>query len=296
MRFPIKFNRSSWPKTLTRILPSATDPRILCEGELGEAIFTGAVSTFKFRTTFKSTQKARFPLTVLELASLPYERRPIIIDVGASDGTTALEIMQSVPYEKYYVTDLNIDVFYQATDKATWFYDEKGLCILMATDHWIAYPETVSALFPFDKISAALFAHAPRWESDSARLQLINPLLRSHKGNNLLIEKHNILEPWPHEKADLIIAANLLNRSYFTASEIKLALKNMLDALGDSGRIVIIENRKNEQATIFKFSAGTVSVEKRVNGGSEIENSALNSFKTKMSSVLAKETGSHANE
>lgn len=282
MRFPLKLNRSYWPAALVQAIPSATDPRILCKGIADEKTFTEAVSTFKFRTTFKLTQKTRFPLTILELASLPFEQRPIIVDIGASDGITSLDIMRAVPFEKYYVTDLNIDVYYQDSGSATWFYDEKGVCILMASDKWIAYPDTIGAIFPFDKISQALFAHAPKWESDSARLKLINPTLLSQKETNFLIEKHNILEAWPHEKADLIIAANILNRSYFTASEIKQALINTAIILGGTGRIAIIENRESEQATIFKLSENTIGVEKRVNGGAEIEALVLNSFGTSL--------------
>jgi hypothetical protein len=278
MRFPIKFNRAFWPKTLTQTLPSATDPRVLCHGKVEETTFTNAVSSFKFGSTYKSTQKARFPLTILEIASLPFEKQPVVLDVGASDGSTSLDLMQAIPFEKYYVTDLNIEVFYEVSDNITWFYDEEGTCILRVTDRWVVYPETGGAIFPFDRISRSLFAHAPKWKSDSARVVLINPALQARKEINIFIEKHNILETWPHGKADLIIAANLLNQSYFTTSEIKQALKNMLTALDGSGRIAIIDNRPNEKATIFRFVDENVKVEKRINGGTEIENLALNSF------------------
>lgn len=126
MRFPVKLNRAFWSKTLTQILPSAADPRVLCLGKVDEETFTNAVSAFKFGTTFKSTQKARFPLTILELASLSYPQRPIVVDVGASDGITSLDLMQAIPFEKYYVTDLNIDVFYQTSGSATWFTMRKA--------------------------------------------------------------------------------------------------------------------------------------------------------------------------
>jgi hypothetical protein len=278
MRFPVKFNRAFWPKALTKALPSATDPRVLCIGKVDETTFTSAVSTFRFGSTFKSTQKARFPLTILEIASLPYEKRPVVLDVGASDGSTSLDLMQAIPFEKYYVTDLNIEVFYQVSGDTTWFFDERGACILRVNDKWVVYPETGGAIFPFDRLSRSLFARAPKWESDSARIVLINPALQARKEINISIEKYNILETWPHEKADLIIAANLLNQAYFTTSEIKQALKNMLAALNGSGRIAIIDNRPIEKATIFRCLDGNVSVEKRVNGGTDIETLALNSF------------------
>jgi len=212
------------------------------------------------------------------MTTLQYEKRPVVVDVGASDGSTSLDLMQAIPFEKYYVTDLNIEVFYEVTGGCTWFYDEKGACILRVTDKWVVYPETGRAIFPFDRISRSLFAHVPKWKSDAARIMLLNPALQARKEINIFIEKYNILETWPHEKADLIIAANILNQSYFTTSEIKQSLKNMQAALDGSGRIVIIDNRPKEKATIFQFSAGNISVEKRINSGTEIETLALNSF------------------
>ena len=278
MRFPVKFNRTFWPKALTKALPSATDPRVLCNGKVDDITFTSAVSSFKFGSTYKSTQKARFPLTILEIASLPYEKRPVVVDVGASDGSTSMDLMQAISFEKYYVTDLNIEVFYDVSGDVTWFYDEKGTCILRVTDKWVVYPETGGEIFPFDRISRSLISQAPKWESDAARIKLINPALQARKEINIFIEKHNILETWPHGKVDLIIAANILNQSYFTASEIKQALKNMLTALEGSGRIAIIDNHPNERATIFQFIEGNVKVEKRIKGGTDIENLALISF------------------
>jgi hypothetical protein len=56
----------------------------------------------------------------------------------------------------------------------------------------------------------------------------------------------------------------------------------MATILGGSGRIAIIENREYEQATIFKLSANTIGVEKRVNGGAEIEALVLNSLGTNL--------------
>jgi len=278
MRFPIKFNRTYWSGSITKNLPSAADSRVLCHEPINEHTFTSAVSTFKFGATFKSTQKARFPLTIMELAALTYQSRPVILDIGASDGITSLDVMQAIPFEKYYITDLNIEVCYQVSGGTTWFYDEKGSCILIVTDKWVNYPDTEGAIFPFNRIVQSLFAHAPKAERDAPRITLINPLLKSQNKKNVLIEKHNILETWPHEKADLIIAANILNRGYFTASEIEQALKKLVAALNEAGRIAIIDNRSKEMATIFQFNDGNARIVKKVNGGTEIENLALNIF------------------
>ena len=129
------------------------DPRILCSESILDSEFTNAVSTFRFNTTFKTTKKARFPLTVQELARLPYQNNPTTLDVGASDGITSLDIINLIPFEQYYVTDLNVEVFYKTTKNTTWFYDENGVCILLVTNKWVIYPDTGGAIYPFNKIT-----------------------------------------------------------------------------------------------------------------------------------------------
>jgi len=286
MKFPIKLNRAYWPPSMTKMLPSAVDPRILLYEDIEEKSFGSAISTFKFGPSFKSTQKTRFPLTILELATLAYPNRPIVLDIGASDGITSIDLMQAIPFEKYYVTDENVEISYQISGDATWFYDDKGDCILMATDKWVDYPDTGGAVFPFDRIVHSLFLHAPKLENNAPRITLINPLFKTQNKNNVLIEKYNILETWPYEKVDLIIAANILDRGYFTASEIEHALNKLVAALNDTGRIAIIDHHSGEKATIFQFNDSGAKIIKRVNGGTEIENLAFNIFSKVIQTAL----------
>jgi hypothetical protein len=200
--------------------------------------------------------------------------------------------MEAIPFEKYFVTDLNTEVSFQVAGNTTWFYDEKGNCILMVTDRWVNYSDTSGAIFPFDSIADWLFALAPKPGSNPTRITLINPLLKTKNNINVLIKKHNILETWPYDNADLIIAANILNRGYFTASEIEQALKKLVAALNDSGRIAIIDNRLIEKATIFKFKDGNFNIEKKINGGTDVENLVLNIFaKDDLSDLMNKAAG-----
>jgi hypothetical protein len=69
MRVPIKLNRSILARRLWGVLPCADDPHP------DEHSFSRAVSTFKFGTTFKATQKQRFPLTLEALTQLHQPRQ-----------------------------------------------------------------------------------------------------------------------------------------------------------------------------------------------------------------------------
>jgi len=278
MRFPLKLNRSYWAKTLTKYLPSAEDPRPLCTGTTNEVEFSKAISTFKFGNTFKSTEKERFPLTILELKNLTFSPRPVILDVGASDGITSYDVMKAIPFEIYYLTDLNIEVKFQESGGNVSYYNEKGECILNVNEKFIAYSETRGAVFPFGAICDYLFSRTPKLSSEASSITLINPIVEKQKDKNIQIKKFNIMDTWKYEKADLIIAANILNRSYFTLSEIELALKKLVTALNPGGRIVIIDNRPKEMATIFLHTNDSFKIEKRINGGTEIENLVFNTL------------------
>jgi hypothetical protein len=232
----------------------------------------------------------RFPITIQELARLEFQSPPVILEVGASDGSTSLDIIQVIPFEKYFVTDLNIEIYYIVSGATTWFYDENGICVLRVSNRWVVYPEDGTGIFPFNKIAQAFFKRAPKCTDVASKITLINPLLQAIKNNKITIQKYNIFEPWFCKKVDLIIAANILNLSYFTASEIIQALKELTSNLNDKGRIAIIENRPNEQSSIFQFSEGNLRLEKRINLGSDIEFLVPDSFLTNNLSAREKRT------
>ncbi len=271
MRLPIKLNLNYWPKALKKIWASEVDPRILCGDNVNEISFVNAVSVFKFGKTFKTTIDWRFPLTINALNYLVCNDLPIILDIGASDGTTSLNVMKSVPYAKFYVTDLNIEVFFKSFGGMTWFYDNNGSCILAVNDKFIIYADIDNAIFPFDKISQLLIKKGGKINGLSSKILLINPLLLSLKDKRNIIQKYDIFDVWPNEKVDVVIAANILNQGYFDDNKIIQALKNMTFALNENALIAIIDNRPDEQSTIFKYNEKKMRLVKRINGGTDIE-------------------------
>lgn len=278
MRFPIKLNCATWPALLTRAIPSAIDPRSLCDTQVDGSEFSKIISIFKFGTTFKSTNKERFPLTIRELAALKFPTPPIILDVGASDGITSLDLIQALDFSEYFITDLHIEIFYKISGPNTWFFSENGKAILCVNRFFIIYPDFKNAVFPFGQLCQLTFRKAPCFLNNFDKISLINPTLRDHEDNRVKIIKHDLFNRWPHSKPNLIFAANIFNRAYFTDSELRLALNQMLDALKEMGRIAIVENRPNEKASIFKFDNGFINIEKQINGGTEIEDFAMSTF------------------
>jgi SAM-dependent methyltransferase len=275
VRMPIKLNKSFWPKIITKLLPSSDDPRVLLDGEISGKEFSKAISVFKFGTTFKSTESVRFPTVVKALTFLDCHSPPTVLDVGASDGTASLHILQNIEFEKYYIADLNIEALYEIRDDKCYFYDTDKNCILMVTKLFVIYSDFKNSIFPFNKLAENFLSTSPHANNSSRKIELINPEVKKIKGN-IAILKHNIFSRWMKEKLDLIIAANILNKCYFSENQLRKAVNNLVCTLNDGGRLVIIDSRKIEKATIFRVMKKKIQVEKDINGGTEIRELILN--------------------
>jgi hypothetical protein len=275
VRVPVKLNRAFWPRLAARFLPSAADPLALLSPGLSDAQFTDAISTFKFATTFKTTQKARFPQTLECLARLRFAHAPTILDVGASDGTTSLDVMRALAFGRYFVTDKHLEVKVCRRGPESYFYAPDGQCVLISTPAWIVYDDTTGAWPPLGRIARRAFAKAPAFSAAKDVIILVNPAIASRAQDGVRVEQYDIFEPWPHDKADLIISANILNRVYFTEARLVQALSNLLDALAEGGRLAVIHNQEEERATVFRLAHGRITPEHTINGGTEIDGLVL---------------------
>jgi hypothetical protein len=281
VRVPVKLNRAFWPRALARVLPSAADPRVLLKDRLTPAEFTDAVSTFKFATTCKTTQKARFPRTLEHLARLEFTRLPTILDVGASDGSTSLDVMDAVPFNRYFVTDKHLEVTMCTRGGTTYFHAPDGTCVLISTPAWVVYDDTAGAWPPLGAIARRAFATAGVPPAGAEVVSLVNPAVKSRPQGDVRVEQYDIFEPWRREKADLIVAANILNRVYFTEENLARAIRNLLEALCEDGRLAVIQNSGGEKATVFRLSNGRIAPEHSINGGTDIDALVLASAATR---------------
>jgi hypothetical protein len=276
MRLPIKLNADYWPKTLVTFFKGQADPRGLLQADLESQSFSQAVSTLKFGKSYKTTKKNRFPLTLKNLAEIISAEPLIILDIGASDGTTSLDVMQAISFKKYYITDLNLYVYYRIAGRWTLFCNHKGQLMLAVCNQWIIYRDTKNALWPFRSVVERFFRTKKFFQSRSdERIALINPGVKAVLSERVCLAEYNAFEAWPGENADLIIAANILNHSYFSEDEIVLIMQNIKEAVKRPGLIALIDNRKVEQSSIIKVTKTSAVIVSRVGNGSDVENLML---------------------
>lgn len=255
-------------RTALRAIP---DPCLVMDRTADADKFTEAVGVFKIGRTFKSSQYRRFPKTLKLLTITEFPGPPVVLDVAASDGSASLSVIESLSFSRYYLTDRTLEVVARRSRRGTLFLSEYGEPIFHVGSWLVAYRDVDSAIWPLRLVSRGIVAKSQRnLCGKPVSVKLINPRIRALTDPRVRIERYDVTTRWPSERVDLVIAANLFNRNYFPDTKIKAGLCNLRDALKDGGVLAVIENRAEEQATLFRLRGRRFVVETEVGSGSDI--------------------------
>lgn len=278
MRFPIKLNKNKLPGWMRRFTPlSMDDPRGVMRPHARRDDFARYASSIKIGTTWRTTQPSRHALSdqvVLELASA--RGRPMILDVGVSDGCTSLDLIEKLggSFERFYVTDASLEVDVMEKGGATYFYHPcTRQCIMRVGDGLIVYADTRGSIFPLNLIARSLMSQAPTYSAGTAKsVSLIQPELRRQVEDDprVAICEYDVFQPWTHEAVDIVKVANVLNRSYFSDGQIVKALTNLSQAMKPDGKLLIVDNRKTERVSLFSRQASGLKLEREIHGGANV--------------------------
>jgi hypothetical protein len=271
MRTPIRLNRNFRGKLWPGGRRGCPDPRGLLDAGISGDDANEILVRMKIQGVFKTTWSDRFPQTTRLLANSGLPPEAVIADVGASDGSTSLSVMQAVPFGRYYVTDRHVEAYACSTRKGMFFCDEHAAPFMFANRFVVIYNDTAGAPRTVSGIVRHLFAGFDMARCrDVRKVPLMNRALLAKLGDDIRLERYDVFEAWPHEKADLVIAANILNQDYFADSRLADALRNLRGALKDGGRLALIENRPAEQSNLFRLEHRRFVVENQVGPGSDI--------------------------
>ncbi len=202
MRTPVKLNKAGWPAWALAFLPKMDDPRQLARGAVADPeAFSRMVSTIKVGSTWRTTQARRHGRSDLEVRRLLAGSRPYILDVGASDGTTSLDLIQKLKdgFARYYVTDKVLEVRVLAARPAVFFYDPQGAPLMAATPRLVAYADCSDADPLSRRLARGLIAQAPPLAAGGARpVSLVQEELSDlcRRDPRVRLLAYDILEPW----------------------------------------------------------------------------------------------------
>jgi hypothetical protein len=255
MKLPIKLNEAGWPKPFRRLSFAFHDPRPLAgaSSALRAEQFSQAISTLQFGVTFKTTWPGRQEHSNRYVCEVYRGTRPVVLDVGASDGSTSLDLIKSLEgFERYYVTDLNLSTRCGRDARGVFYFmDQQGNCALRVSKRFIVYSETRGAVVPL-RLLARILTNGARHVEEWEELLLIQPALvrMAERNPRISIMRYDLFKPWTGQPPDLIKVANLLNPKYFTDAQMKQAVKVQCANLAPNGRLLLV----SEDDDIEKFS------------------------------------------
>jgi glycosyltransferase involved in cell wall biosynthesis len=289
MRMPIKLSRGQWPAWCTALLPSRANPGGLVlpdrsdpsAGPAGERTwFARHVSGLMEGGVWRSSAPGRHARTHACIARIPEAERRTILDVGASDGVTSLELIEALDgrFERIWITDRRQGVRYARRGGDLYFYDDDGGCFFISRRLYMTY-RVAGGWFPFSRWAARVIASAPAADCVQVeQLDLVQPELRglAERDARVVVREYDLRRAWNGEAVDLIKVANLLNRAYFSPETLRDLLANLTGALRPGGRLVVIDNRRGvEQGSILRRTEGGFALEQQIGAGAEITPMAL---------------------
>ncbi len=275
MRLPIKLNRAGWPASFGRLSFVFDDPRPLAKDltSLSPVEFSAAISTLQFGVTFKTTHPGRQEYSDRHVLNLYRGSRPVILDVGASDGSTSLDLIRRLGhnFDRYYVTDLNLFTSFGYHRGVLYFLDQHGRCTLRASQRFIVYSDTERAQPLLSKLAQWLISRS-RKVRDWREILLIQPELinLASEDRRVSILPYDMFTPWKGETPDLIKIANLLNGKYFSAAQMRQAVAIQCANLAVGGRLLLVsEDDGIEKFSVFRKTEAGMILEHTHGGGAK---------------------------
>lgn len=274
----IKLNKEYWQKIIPNLKYGVPNPLNVFSAD--EQKFSVAMTGFNFSGVYKTTQAGRHKGTqhFIKEQLDKSGAKPVIIDIGASDGSTSLDFIKLLgdAFSRYYVTDYNIKCTYASHKGYTYFFNQDNECFLAASVKFVFYPANKWLFNLLFKRTVSKLQASPKTD-----LLLINKELQElkQKDNRIEILQHNIFNSWQKGTADIIVIGNLIHRAYFSDEQIAAAITNCYNVLTDGGLLVIIRNALTENGTEIEKSnvyqkdsaAKKINGIFKVNGGVEID-------------------------
>lgn len=235
-----------------KILRFKIDPAILLDSSPDRRQFSMLVSEISTGPVFKTTGFERHNASddVLVDYIKKFPGKPVLADIGVSDGTSALYLLQKLQINQINAQVSLYDKYTRLNLLLKW-----PLRVYTNVDNEIVYIKFFCFLFfvyPFKIVFK---------ETTGTIISFDNPILKKFR---LKIDYFDIFNTKLRESAYFIKCANILNPVYFSRTDIKLALKNIHANLKEGGYVFIIHNTNDiESLLILKKDGNALVIDKQ---------------------------------
>lgn len=245
--------------------------------------------------TYKTTFRNRFASidrAIRELVDAGRIRVDSVLDVAISSGTSTLELYEALGAPERPIQIVATDVTLSARLVKVFpgcftLADDTGFPLRhdlfgWSVKPWVSEADYRTGFFALRKAINIVFTRRARrlWrDGNSANVEaveLVTARLRAHGQIAVQRDDINVYNPEFAGRFDFIRAANILNRGYFTDSELRGAAENLRRYLvsGCGGALLVVRTHEDgsNHGTLFGVRApGECDVVRRFGDGSEVE-------------------------
>jgi hypothetical protein len=246
LRVPFRPIRRRWPSWLGKRFEEQcwADPAVLLDEDATPEAFSATIGQVEVGGTFKMTSANRHPgcdellVTHLDLTGAT------IVDLGASDGTTSLELFRRLPpgFATFVISDRYLHVGMRRFRWHTVLVDPfDSRCVLVFGRRVIAWPQRSRLL---RLAYAPLLRSAEEHPGRLREVSLLNPAVRALIASDprVISAEHDVFELWEGPPPDVLEVANLLRRIYFNDEDITAALDALRRSLPEGGHLLVVDN------------------------------------------------------
>ncbi len=204
--------------------------------------YRAAMSALHVGETIKITGSNRHPRADGLLVDNVDLKGAHIVDIGASDGSTSVDLIRRIPeFGRYTMADLFFHLDSERVGRHDLFYGPDGDLILIVGSRAVAWP-SLSPLV--SRLYRPVSRKAGRPGANRTPVLLLNPEARRiiASDERVQYQVHDIFTPWAGVRPDVIKVANLLRRLYFPDDQISIALTHLLDSLPEGGHLLMVDN------------------------------------------------------
>ncbi len=246
MHAPVRPLNGAWPAIMEQRLKRFfwNNPTVIVNPDVSAADFRTAMSAIHVGDTIKITGANRHPEADALLIDNVDLADAEIVDIGASDGSTSVDLIGRLPgFGSYTIADLFFHISFVRSGRRVLFYDHDGHCILIVGPRFLAWPGQSKAV---EFLYRLVIARAARLSGRRTEVLLLNPDAREMIRNDdrITYRVHDVFQPWTGKPPTVIKVANLLRRLYFSDEKIVQGLNTILQSLAEGGYLLMVDNHR----------------------------------------------------